>query len=1011
MAKSSLIILVKFICGILWLTSTVNLYGQPANSYFQQKLDYKIKARLDDVTHTVLGNVEILYTNQSSNNLDTIWFHLWPNAYSGRNTPLCKQKLNNRDASLYFADDAAKGRIDSISFLVEGRPVKTYAKDQNPEMVALVLNQELKSGQSTTISTSFKVKVPDAKFSRMGREGDAYYMTQWYPKPAVYDNNGWHPMPYLDQGEFYSEFGNFEVELDVAANYIVAASGVLLNESENEKMRKLSSLYGSTMPTSDGAPASSSERKTLRYRLTNAHDFAWFADKQFQVSLDSVILTSGKKVAVAVYHTPKKSELWKEANSYSANGLKFLSDAIGDYPYETFTVVDGRISAGGGMEYPSITILNSPSDAESLERVLIHELGHNWFYGALASNERDHPWMDEGINSYYEQLYMAKARKSDPASQSSRLSNQLEKILGQSLNEDSLMNLLFDVACFDHNDQPIDTKSEEFTSFNYGVIAYMKTARAMGFLYDYLGEELATKCMHNYYNEWKFRHPQPADIQSSFEKTSSMDLDWFFKDLLSTNNPLRICITATEIDKQIKIERKKGPKTPLEIAGHNGENLWIPPFDKDTTINLSSITFPVSINSDYASLLKQNDLRVGISGNRILPKPHVRLFASLTDKPNGYNVTILPAVGWNSYDKLMPGLYFSNRKLVPRTFEFSVSPLYSTQRADIAGSFTGTYHYWPLNSIFKEIEFNLTGSSFGYDYYENNTSAAFAFEKTLAYKRGEAGLNFKLRNGDKRSRANKLFALRVINLRTEEAVFQVDQRSITREFKSDPRNFGVLGFENQNSRTLDPFSYSFNLMGSDDHLKFFTEFKYRFSYKKERKGLDVRFFAGSFLFNETTRNYNFKMSSWRGADDYLFDGIYLGRNEGEGLWSRQMLIRDGGFVTPMALGQSGKWLAALHISSDNPTPLPIRPFLNIGTYEGIKQVFPDIKTSFMYEGGLTLSLVKGIAEVHFPLFNSKDIARTLEVNNVKFAEKIRFVLDLSKLSFDQLRNSIINGIR
>ena len=493
MAKSSLIILVKFICGILWLTSTINLYGQPTKSYFQQKLDYKIKARLDDVTHTVLGNVEILYTNQSSNNLDTIWFHLWPNAYSGRNTPLCKQKLNNRDASLYFADDTAKGRIDSISFLVEGMPVKTYAKDQNPEMVALVLNQELKSGQSTTISTSFKVKVPDAKFSRMGREGDAYYMTQWYPKPAVYDNNGWHPMPYLDQGEFYSEFGNFEVELDVAANYIVAASGVLLDEAENEKMRKLSSLYGSTMPTSDGAPVSSPERKTLRYRLTNAHDFAWFADKQFQVSLDSVILTSGKKVAVAVYHTPKKSELWKEANSYSANGLKFLSDAIGDYPYETFTVVDGRISAGGGMEYPSITILNSPSDAESLERILIHELGHNWFYAALASNERDHPWMDEGINSYYEQLYMAKARKSDPASQSSRLSNQLEKILGQSLNEDSLMNLLFDVACFDHNDQPIHTKSEEFTSFNYGVIAYMKTARAMGFLYDYLGEELATK--------------------------------------------------------------------------------------------------------------------------------------------------------------------------------------------------------------------------------------------------------------------------------------------------------------------------------------------------------------------------------------------------------------------------------------------------------------------------------------------------------------------------------------
>lgn len=124
-----------------------------------------------------------------------------------------------------------------------------------------------------------------------------------------------------------------------------------------------------------------------------------------------------------------------------------------------------------------------------------------------------------------------------------------------------------------------------------------------------------------------------------------------------------------------------------------------------------------------------------------------------------------------------------------------------------------------------------------------------------------------------------------------------------------------------------------------------------------------------------------------------------------------MLVRDGGFITPMALGQSGKWLAAIHISSDNPTPLPIRPFFNIGSYEGINRIYPDIKSQFMYEGGLTFSLVKGIAEIHFPLFNSSDIERNLEVNNVKFAEKIRFVLDLSKLSFVQLRTRFINSIR
>ena len=170
-------------------------------------------------------------------------------------------------------------------------------------------------------------------------------------------------MPYLNRGEFYSEFGDFDVELEVATDYIVAASGTLLNADENEFLRKLNRHSSKSHPTDEKSFTTPSFKK-LRYKLENAHDFAWFADRDFQVKMDTVTLESGKKVATAVYHTSKKTDLWENALRYSESGLKFLSTTIGDYPYETFTVVEGRISAGGGMEYPSITILNSPNNAE-----------------------------------------------------------------------------------------------------------------------------------------------------------------------------------------------------------------------------------------------------------------------------------------------------------------------------------------------------------------------------------------------------------------------------------------------------------------------------------------------------------------------------------------------------------------------------------------------------------------------------------------------------------------------
>jgi hypothetical protein len=202
---------------------------------FQQQVNYTIDVQLDDVHHVLTGHEKIVYHNRSPQSLAFIYFHLWPNAYKTRSTELVRQQLRNGNNDLYFAKNRDRGYIDSLLFKANGEEIKWEYDREHIDICKLLLNAPLKSGDSVVITTPFKVKIPDARFSRLGHTGQAYFITQWYPKPAVYDQSGWHPIPYLDQGEFYSEYGNFDVSISLPKNYLLAATGDRYFASEEDE--------------------------------------------------------------------------------------------------------------------------------------------------------------------------------------------------------------------------------------------------------------------------------------------------------------------------------------------------------------------------------------------------------------------------------------------------------------------------------------------------------------------------------------------------------------------------------------------------------------------------------------------------------------------------------------------------------------------------------------------------------------------------------------------------------
>jgi hypothetical protein len=501
-----------------------------SSQYWQQKADYTIDVTLNDKEKTLDAFEKIIYTNQSPDTLYFIWFHLWPNAYKNDKTAFSDQALELGETDFYFSGKEEKGYINHLDFKVDGVTAKTEDHPQHIDIIKLVLPKPLLPGQQITIATPFHEKLP-FNFSRGGYDGRSFQITQWYPKPAVYDKNGWHPMPYLDQGEFYSEFGSFDVRITVPKNYIVAATGELQTEEEKQwlekrelsnsevvKPKRANTQHVTTRtnktrttkkPTAE-QPLATTEFKTIRYKQDSVHDFAWFADTGFIVKKDTCQLASGKIIQVQSFYTRAGESIWKNSVEYAKDALRFYSNEIGEYPYNVASVVQGPQSFGGGMEYPTITLIAPVASSKRLDDVIAHELGHNWFYGILASNERDHPWMDEGINSFYEYKYM-------------------EAKYGMT----KAMELLFQTIAVRKKDQPIETPSEQLNEINYGVVAYYKTAEWMRLLESEMGKQAFKTQMHNYFEQWKFKHPQPENFKASFQPVLGSQADSIFS-LLTT---------------------------------------------------------------------------------------------------------------------------------------------------------------------------------------------------------------------------------------------------------------------------------------------------------------------------------------------------------------------------------------------------------------------------------------------------------------------------------------------
>ncbi len=510
--------------------------------YFQQEAHYQINVTLHPLEKTYSGNETVIYVNHSPDTLNFVYMHLYPNAYKNNNTPFAMQQRAFARRAFYFSKKEERGYLNIANLTCDGTPVSYSYNGKAIDEIKIALSRPLLPGDSIKLAMNFEGKFPKM-FSRMGYFGKGYFaVTQWYPKMVVYDRFGWHPDSYLNEGEFYGEFGSFDVRITVPQNYVVDATGMLQdNPEEKAFLKKLADTtrYALALPRAERRRflkqwkkdrvrelQTCKETKTLRFVAHDVHNFAWFAGAQYFL----LRKTHNNGVLTNVLVTPENLTGWRDVPKYVERTIAFYSKMVGPYLYPKASVVDGALTAGGGMEYPMITIISIPNFpfTHILEDVVMHEVGHNWFMGMLGSDERASTFLDEGMNSFLEYKYLTHYYGRYNLTEFKKL-----PLFGPLLGDFGywdMINFSYGLKISMRTDQPLCLRAEAYSPSNYGAINYHKGVALLMALEWYLTPPVFWKGMHEYFARWHGKHPTVDDFFATMEDISKKDLQGFIKE-------------------------------------------------------------------------------------------------------------------------------------------------------------------------------------------------------------------------------------------------------------------------------------------------------------------------------------------------------------------------------------------------------------------------------------------------------------------------------------------------
>ena len=590
--------------------------GQPGPKYWQNRADYQLAANLNDKTDEITASEVLTYTNNSPQKLGFLWMQVEQNLFKqdSRGTaivPLSGSRNWGR-GQVFDAGD----KIKSIS--VNGVEVKYLITDTRMQ-VFLPKDLEANGGQ-VKVKIEWSFIPPNYGSDRMGtlvtRNGKIYQIAQWYPRMCVYDDVlGWNTLPYTGPGEFYLEYGDFDLTITAPANHIVVASGQLLNPQEvytpeqqkrwaeaakSEKTVIIRSAQEVTDPASRPAGKAT---LTWHFKINNARDASWGSSAAFIVDAAKMDLPSGKaSMAISAYPVESDgNDAWGRSTEYIKKSIEYNSAKWFEFPYPNATAVAGIV---GGMEYPGIVFCGYTAKGRSLWGVNDHEFGHTWFPMIVGSNERLYGWMDEGFNTFINTLSTADFNNGEYKS-----TRPYDMHRAGAVFTDPTL-------------EPVLTEPADLKEKNTGLLLYAKPSAGLVLLREQiLGPERFDRAFRTYIERWAYKHPTPDDFFRTIENVSGESLQWFWRGWFVNNWRLDVAvsdvkyvdndpskgalITIDNMDKMampviLEVKTKSGKTDRITLPVEIWERFKTWTFKYPSTEAIESVTYdPDNVLPDY----------------------------------------------------------------------------------------------------------------------------------------------------------------------------------------------------------------------------------------------------------------------------------------------------------------------------------------------------------------------------------------------------------------------------
>ncbi|MCK8520369.1 metalloprotease [Aquimarina sp. D1M17] len=904
-----------------------------------------INANLDTDKKIVSIEQEITYTNSSDKALRKIYLNDWANAFSSKTTPLGERFSEDFLKRFYFAKDYERGGTIIQKIQDNTQQSLKWGREEGSQDILWIENSKpLLPGETVTLLLKYSIKIPSSKFTRYGYDTEGNFaLKYWYMIPAVYDTK-WNTYSHKNLDDLYAPLLDYKINFTLPEEYEIISD--LNKNGENASGEKQS--------------------KTLTLTGNNR------AEVNLYISKGTSKFYSFPADGVQFISNIDDNKLMPQMKSVATTRIiSFLNKKLGPYPFEKLVASESDYKNNpvyGLNQLPDI--LRPFPDGFQYEIKQLKAITENYLKKTVLINPRHDVWLRDAMHIY---LMMAYTEQYYP---DMKIIGKLSKVIGvrwfhiADLKFNDQYFLAYKNMARLFLDQPLSTPQDQLVKFNTNIANAYKAGVGLKYLEDYLEDDnIVAESIKKFYEENALTQTNSLKFKDVLTSLSNKDVEWFFEDYVNTNKKIDYKIKSVKKGKdsiEVTLKNKEDNLMPISLYGLRKKDIvsktWVPGFKGTKKVKIANEDL-TKLALDYDQNIPEVNQRNNYRNLKwIFNKPIQFRFLEDVEDPRYSQLFFIPEFEFNVYDGFTIASKFYNKTIIRRNFEYNISPAYGLKSNKLLGSASFFVRNQIAESGLYQIRYGINGSMFSY-------------APDLLFRRFSSSVSFLYRPEDLRSNQKQRLSLRNVN------VFR--QRNEENPVATPDYNVFNARYRYSDFNLTDFLGYTIDYQISKNFSKLSTTINYRKLFLNNRQ-LNLRLFAGTFLFNDTEKDGDFFSFALDRPTDYLFDFNYLGRSEDTGFVSQQIIIAEGGFKSQLEYPFANQWITTLNANTNIWNW--IYAYGDVGFVKN-----KGISPKFVFDSGVRLSLVADYFEVFFPVVSNKG----WEIAQPNYDQQIRFIITLS----------------